>query len=395
MRYYGHMPAIRIPLMRSTFFDETNTKKKLADFIVGAARLSMGDECKKFEAAFAAYQERKHAVLVSNGSTANLGLIQALLNLGRLKKGDRVGVSALTWATNVMPLMQLGLVPVAIDCDLTHLNITAAELAKQIKNLKAMFITNVLGMCGDIDAIKALCDKNKVILIEDNCESLGTRYKGTLLGNYGVASTFSFFVGHHLSTIEGGMICTDDEELANMLIMVRAHGWDRNLPPAAQQKLRKTSGTDDFYAKYLFHYPAYNIRATEITGFLGTTQLPLLDETIVKRKKNFDAFHTAVKKKSDLYHSLSVDHIEHLSSFAMPVIAKSHEILTVTLKRFDAAGVETRPVIAGDITEHPFWKNALPKADCPVARTVHGQGFYFPNNPDLTDEEVKTLCSLL
>ncbi len=389
------MPAIRIPLMRSTFFDEATTKKKLADFILGATRLSMGDECKKFEADFAAYQERKHAVLVSNGSTANLGLIQALLNLGRLKKGDKVGVSALTWATNVMPLMQLGLVPVAIDCDLTHLNITAAELTKRIKSLKAMFITNVLGMCGDIDVIKALCDKHEIILIEDNCESLGTRYKGKLLGNYGVASTFSFFVGHHLSTIEGGMICTDDEELANMLIMVRAHGWDRNLPATAQQKLRKESGVDDFYAKYLFHYPAYNIRATEITGFLGTTQLPLLDDTIAKRRKNFEAFHKAVAKKPELYHSLSVDHIEHLSSFAMPVITKSHDILRKTLKRFDDAGVETRPVIAGDITEHPFWKNALPKADCPTARIVHSQGFYFPNNPDLTEEEVELLCELV
>lgn len=389
------MPAIRIPLMRSTFFDEATTKKKLADFILSAARLSMGDECKKFETAFAVYQERKHAVLVSNGSTANLGLIQALLNLGRLKKGDKVGISALTWATNVMPLMQLGLVPVAVDCDLVHLNVTSKEFAKHVKNLKAMFITNVLGMCGDIDAIKALCDKHQVILIEDNCESLGTRYKGKLLGNYGVASTFSFFVGHHLSTIEGGMICTDDEELANMLIMVRAHGWDRNLPPAAQQKLRTGSGVDDFYAKYLFHYPAYNIRATEITGFLGTTQLPLLDGTIAKRRKNFEAFHAAVQKKSDLYHSLSVDHIEHLSSFAMPVIATSHEILRKTLERFENAGVETRPVIAGDITEHPFWKNALPKADCPTARIVHSQGFYFPNNPDLTEEEVRLLCELV
>lgn len=389
------MTEIKIPLMRSTFFDEARTRERLAEFVKTSPRLSMGEQCAAFEKAFNIYQERASSVLVSSGSAANLGLIQALLNLGRLKKGDKIGVSAVTWATNVMPVMQLGLVPVAIDCGLEHLNMTSSLLEKHIDGLKAVFITNVLGFCGDIDNIAALCKKKGVILLEDNCESLGTRYKGKLLGNFGLASTFSFFVGHHLSTIEGGMICTDDSELASMLLMVRAHGWDRSLTPQEQKTLRTKHGLDDFHARYTFYESAYNLRTTEISGFLGCLQLPMLEATIKKRSENFVRFHAAAQKHEDRYYPLTADHIERLSNFAMPLVTKSPKILEDTVKRFEEAGVEIRPIIAGDITTHPFWTKELPKADCPNSRIIHSQGFYFANNPDLTDAEIQLMCGLL
>lgn len=389
------MTPIKIPLMRSTFFDEQRTRERLAEFVRTSPRLSMGDQCAAFETAFSSFQKRASSVLVSSGSAANLGLIQALLNLGRLKKGDKVGVSAVTWATNVMPVMQLGLIPVAIDCELDHLNMTASTLEKHIDEIKAVFITNVLGFCGDIDKIAQLCAKKGVMLLEDNCESLGTVYKGTLLGNFGLASTFSFFVGHHLSTIEGGMICTDDPELASMLRMVRAHGWDRNLPANEQKKLRTQHGVDDFHARYTFYEPAYNLRTTEISGFLGCLQLPMLETTIMKRRENFERFQKTAEKHPDRYHPLKTDHIERVSNFAMPLIAKSPNILRETVERFESAGVEVRPIIAGDITMHPFWAKELPKADCPNSRIIHSHGFYFANNPDLTDAEVSLMCGLL
>lgn len=389
------MPSPHIPLMRSTFFQEEETREKLAEFVRKTSRLSMGEECGKFERAFALYQQRKYAVLVGNGSLANLGLIQALLNLGRLKKGDRVGVSAVTWATNVMPLLQLGLIPVALDCSIDHLNVTSGTVERHIDDLQALFLTDALGFCGDIDRIRSLCDAQNVLLIEDTCESLGTRYQGTMLGNFGFASTFSFFVGHHLSTIEGGMICTDDEELYHMLLMVRSHGWDRPLPAEKQRALRTAHGIDDFHARYTFYVSAYNLRPTEITGFLGSLQLPLLQETIERRQHNFRRFQSAIETRLDLYHPLQIDHIERISNFAMPVIARSVAILEATIHRFEAAGIEIRPIIAGDISTHPFWLVSLPIASCPGARVIHTQGFYFPNNADLTDEEVELLCSLL
>jgi len=187
----------------------------------------MNKECKKFENNFSKFQKRKYSVFVASGSSANLLLIQSLLNIGELKKGDSVGVSALTWSTNIMPLIQLGLNPVLIDCEIDTVNVSLRKIRGE--NIDALFLTNALGFCSDIDEIKKYCEKNKILLIEDNCESLGSEYKGKMFGNFGKASTFSFFVGHHLSTIEGGMVCTDDEELYNNLLIARIHGWSRNL----------------------------------------------------------------------------------------------------------------------------------------------------------------------
>src|SRR5581483_1096468 len=234
---YSAKQSIR--LIKSSFYRESLTKKALAKFLLNTDRLSMGEQCLQFEDSFARKQERNYAVFVSSGSMANLLLVQALLNLGRLRPGDKVGFSALTWPTNVMPLIQLGLTPVPLDCDPNTLNVSPEILEKNIKGLKWLFLTNVLGFCDDIKKIQALCKKHKIIFLEDNCESLGSKVGSTLLGNFGVASTFSFFVGHHMSTIEGGMICTDDKELSRALVMARAHGWDRNLDPKEAEKLRR------------------------------------------------------------------------------------------------------------------------------------------------------------
>lgn len=212
-----------IKLIKTTFHNETKTKSELNRFILKAKTLSMNSECKKYEKAFAKKQQRKYAVFVNSGSSANLALLQALLNLDLIRKNDRVGFSAVTWATNVMPIIQLGMEPVAIDCNLETLNIPPEKIEKNVGKIKALFLTNVLGLSDHIEKIKLICENNNIILIEDNCESLGSRTSKKLLGNFGLASTFSFFVGHHLSTIEGGMICTDSKRLYNMLVMIRAH----------------------------------------------------------------------------------------------------------------------------------------------------------------------------
>lgn len=181
-----------IKLIKSTFYHEAETKIALAEFILNESILSMGEQCQMFEKAFAEKQQTKHAVYVANGSVANLLLIQSIMNIGHFKKGDKIGFSALTWPTNVMPLIQLGLIPVAIDCELETLNISPRKLEDKIAGLAGLFLTNVLGFCDELEEVKALCAKNNVILLEDNCESLGSKVNGKLLGNFGVASTFSF-----------------------------------------------------------------------------------------------------------------------------------------------------------------------------------------------------------
>src|SRR3989339_1649816 len=250
-----------IPLIKNTFLNEYETKKELADFILRTSHLSMGEKCAEFEKEFAKVQGRKHCILFNSGASSNLALLQALKNLGRLKEHDKVGFSALTWSTNVMPIIQLGMIPVPVDCQPDTLNSMAANLAETLKKVKldAFFITNALGFAGDLAVIRELCKKNDIILIEDNCESLGTVLPEGRTGNFGVGSTFSFFVAHHMSTIEGGVACTDDDDLEEMLRIVRANGWDRNLGFARQRKLReKHAIKSEFEAKYTFYDLAYN-----------------------------------------------------------------------------------------------------------------------------------------
>jgi len=272
-----------IKLIKSTFFKEKETKIALTKFINKARILSFGPECIKFEKKFSKFQKRKHTVFVNSGSSANLAIIQSLLNLGRLKRGDLVGFSALTWSTNTMPIIELGLNAVPIDAELQTLNVSSSKLLDVLKkhHLKALFITNLLGFCDDLEKIKEICDKKGILLIEDNCESLGSKYKNRLLGNFGIVSTFSFYVGHHMSTIEGGAVCTDDEELATMLKLVRAHGWDRNLSLNNQKLIRdKYKVNSTFYSRYTFYDLGYNFRPTEINGFIGNIQIKYLDKIL-------------------------------------------------------------------------------------------------------------------
>lgn len=385
-----------ISLIKSSFYNEADTKKKLADFIIKTKFLSMNEECIKFQKNFAKKQGRKYSVYVNSGSMANLVLIQSLLNLNILKKNDNIGVSALTWATNIMPIIQLGLKPVLIDCEISTLNVSPKQLSSYLdyNNLNALFITNVLGLSDDISEIKRICEEKNIVFLEDNCESLGSKINNQLLGNFGFASTFSFFVGHHLSTIEGGMICTDDEELYNMLIMVRAHGWDRNLSPAEQHKLRKQNNCDDFFSKYFFYDLAYNARPTDINGFLGNIQLNYWDEIVNIRESNYKIFLDALKENDDFIPTEN-PLMDIVSSFALPVICKTKSLCNHYKQIFDQFA-ETRPIIAGDMSRQPFYtKYNSNLTNCKNAAFVHDNGFYIGNNPELTNSEIKLITDAL
>lgn len=389
-----------IKLIKSTFYHEQETKKQLCKFISGAQMLSIGEQCRKFEKNFAKWQGRKYCIMVNSGSSANLALIQALLNLGKIKKGDLVGFSALTWSTNVMPIIQLGLNAVPIDIELDTLNVSSKKLLDVVAKykLKALFLTNLLGFCDDIEKIKEMCDQKKIILIEDNCEALGTIYKGRKLGNFGLASTFSFYVGHHMSTIEGGAVCTDNSQLETMLHLVRAHGWDRNLTERKQLKIRtKFKVNSTFYSRYTFYDMGYNLRTTEINGLIGNIQLTFLDEIIQKRRDNFHRLAEAIYQQTDKYYPVKYDHINLVSNFAVPVICRSEAIRNELVKRCENR-VEIRPVVGGDMVMQPFFKKYMSpfmrEFNNRNAKLVHKQGLYFGNNPELTREEIKEIINI-
>jgi CDP-6-deoxy-D-xylo-4-hexulose-3-dehydrase len=383
-----------IKLIKSSYYNEAETSKKLANFIVSTKQLSFGSECEKFEDNFSTYQGRKECVFLNSGSSANLAIIQALINLGRLKKGDKIGFSALTWSTNVMPIIQLGLVAIPIDVEINTLNVSSQTFKKILTNypdIKMLFITNLLGWTNDIDEIAKICVSNNILLIEDNCESLGSVYMGKKLGNFGLASTFSFYVGHHMSTVEGGAVCTDDEELATMIRLVRAHGWDRNLSSDQQLLMRKKFNVNStFYSRYTFYDLGFNLRPTEISGFLGNNQLQYLDQIIRIRESNYAEIASEILSSDEKYFKLKTEHMDVFSNFAIPLICRNINIRDELVKKCHE-NIEIRPVVGGDMTEQPFYLKYMSEYKTGIsvsnASLIHHQGLYFGNNPDLTKEE--------
>lgn len=384
--------------MKNAFINEYETKQALAEFIIKAPRLSMDRMCFDFEKEFACFQGRKHAILFNSGGSANLALLQSVRNLGRLTVGDRVGFSALTWSTNTMPIIQMGFEPVPVDCCPETLNTMATTLEERLRStdLKALFITNALGFTGDLAAIRAICTERGILLLEDNCEALGTELHSGKAGNFSLASTFSFFVAHHMSTIEGGMVCTDDDELSEMLRIVRANGWDRNLPSAAQHVWRKRFDIkSEFDAKYTFYDLGFNMRPTEITGFIGLTQLKFLDENISRRESNFRRLESVAVTNKDLV-AFDSSHISRLSNFSFPVLCKTPQLRDKYLAQFSGAGVEIRPMIAGNMQNQPFYRKYVAKQyNLPGTDFIHECGFYCGNYPELTETDLETLSSCL
>lgn len=384
--------------MKNAFLKEQETKERLSEFILHSDRLSMGKQCVKFEREFSAFQDAKEAILFNSGASANLAMIQTLKNLGMFKNGDKIGFSALTWATNVMPIIQLGLQPIPIDCEPATLNVMSYNLEERIEKteIQGFFITNALGFAGDLDVIKQICKKRNIIFLEDNCEALGTELNAGKTGNFGVMASFSFYVAHHMSTIEGGMVCTNDNKLAEMLRIVRANGWDRNLNIDQKKEWRmKHNIQSEFAAKYTFYDLGYNFRPTEITGFLGCCQIESLKEAIATREKNYISFEAIVKNNPDLI-ILNHSHISLLSSFAFPILCRNSEIREEYLALFIDSGIEIRPMIAGNIQKQPFFRKYIPESyGLPGVSKIHECGFYCGNYPELTGADIQVICNCL
>ena len=383
-----------IPLMKNTFVNEVETKKRLAEFIISSEKLTMGKKCAQFEYDFSTIQGRRNGILFNRGGSANLALLQSLKNLGKLRDGSRIGFSALTWSTNVMPIIQLGMIPVAVDCKISTLNVMSENLLDILDNTKidAFFITNVLGFSGDLDRIREICNSENILLIEDNCEALGTVISNNKTGKFGLASSFSFFVAHHMSTIEGGMICTDDEELEEMLRVVRANGWDRNLTNNQQKTLRqKHNVASEFEAKYTFYDLGFNLRPTEITGFLGSLQLEYLVDNITKRNLNHIELSKVIAQNPDLI-LIDNSQIEFLSPFAFPVVCKTAELMNLYRAKFFNSGIEVRPMIAGNIQHQPFFRKYVQNSkSCPGADFLTWNSFYCGNYPELLSKDLKLI----
>lgn len=353
--------------------------------------LTKKDRTVEFEQKFADWLGCKYAVFVNSGSSANLLAMYSLLLSKRLKN-KRIVVPAISWATTVAPAIQLGFEPIMCDCNLNDLGLDIDELEEIFKknNPGLLILVHVLGFsCSNIQQIAKLCKRYNVELIEDTCESVGSTFNKKKLGTFGSFSTFSFFYGHHFSTIEGGMVCTNNRELYNIIVSVRSHGWDRDLHPTIQKKLRKTNNIDDFTALYTFYYPGFNMRSTDLQAKLGIIQLKKINEIILRRNENFLHYQNNIKNE---FWKVRPHNNCYVSNFSYPIITPKKKDLVKALKNNN---IECRPLICGSIGTQPFWKNIYGPCHFKNADIVSQYGLYIPNNHTLTKESIDRVIDVV
>jgi len=258
----------KIHLVKDTI--DKNDIENLSSWLSTNPRLTKGELTVEFERKWSEWLGCKYSVFVNSGSSANLAAIYSLILSNKLKN-NKIVVPAVSWVTTVTPAIHLGLEPIMCDCDKDNLGLDVDNLRQIIidEDPAALILVHVLGFPNHMKEIKELCDEHNILLVEDTCESLGSEYDGKKLGSIGDVSTFSFYFGHHISTIEGGMVSTDDEDLYHILLSIRSHGWDRDLPEEKQTALREKYGIDDFRSLYTFYYPGFNLRSTDLQAFIG------------------------------------------------------------------------------------------------------------------------------
>lgn len=367
------------PLATSTW-----DKNELAAIhkVIDSGMYTMGPNVSQFENEFARFVDSRYCVMVNSGSSANLLAVAALFyrKENKLQRGDEVIVPAVSWATTYYPLYQYGLKIKFVDIDPNTLNFDVNVLADAITDKTRMIMAvNLLGNSNDFSAITEIIGDRDIILIEDNCESLAAVYQGKQAGTFGIMGTYSSFFSHHISTMEGGMIVTEDEELYHILLSLRAHGWTRNLPNNNQ--VCGVKSNDPFEESFRFVLPGYNVRPLEMSGAIGLEQLKKLPDFISARRKNAVLFQELFKDNP--YFSIQLE-IGESSWFGFALVIKENAPFTrkdVT-SFLQENGIECRPIVAGN-----FAKNEVIKyfdyeihGELNNAEWIDNNGFFIGNH---------------
>jgi len=363
----------------------------LRDWLASVPRLTKGAKTLEFESKFAKFLGCKHAVYCNSGSSANLLITSGLIQSGRLKN-NKIVVPQISWSTTIFPAMQLGLQPILCDCDKGNLGISVDNLKRIIKeeNPAAIILVHVLGFDSNIKEILEICQENDIFVIEDTCESLGSQVDNKNLGTFGFASSFSFYFGHHISTIEGGMVCTDDDDFADIMKMIRSHGWDRDLSFNKQQKYRDENGIGGIDSLYTFYYTGFNLRSTDLQAFLGINQIDKLESIIKKRQSNYFLYRELLNNNLWLPTLTSDQNV--VSNMGYPIIIDDRDALYKELKFQD---VECRPLISGSMGLQPAWKKAYGACHMPNSDIIDKKGMYLPNHQDLTGDDIEKICYIV
>ncbi len=355
--------------------EELNAIRRVMD----SGMYTMGQNVRAYEEQFAHKFGTKHTVMVSSGSTANLLAIASLVYSRRLPRGAEVIVPAVSWSTTYAPLEQYGMKLVFVDIDKDTLNMDVQALRNAItEKTKMVFLVNLLGNPNYFDEVFEICQQKSIIVIEDNCESLGAEYKGKKLGTLGLIGTFSTFYSHHLCTMEGGVVVTDDQELYEYMLAIRAHGWTRNLPEDSSIYHKKD---DPFYESFNFIVPGYNLRPLEMEGAIGLEQLKKMDRMIAQRRENARYFKEKMKQFPEIRLQKEVE-ASSWFGFSLVLEGRLKGKRSQIVEGLRHAQVETRPIVAGNFTRNKVIEYMDYSIPAPLvnADEIHDNGFFIGNH---------------
>lgn len=376
------------PLMKSTI--NWRDKYELIKFIAFSDRFTNGPKVREFEEAWSRWLGSKHSLYVSSGSAANFLLVASIKELYNIPDGSKVLVPACTWVTNVSPILQLKLEPVFCDISLDSFSFDVDQLPKRT-DIKIVFVTHLLGLDAPMEKLKEAYPN--AIFIEDICESHGV--EGPMGERRGadssMASTFSFYYGHHMTTIEGGMISTNNKELYELMRLKRSHGLAREMSTEEFNKAR--DAYPDIDPRFLFMSDGYNFRNTEVGAVLGLSQLKRLDDSISIRRRNYAYFVQELSKFSD--HVYIPDPSPRNSSFVFPIVCKTPELMHKIKESFFKHEIENRPIVAGNLLRQPFLSKYKNTVKLPNADILNDNGVYIGNNQFVTFEMIDLLIEII
>lgn len=365
--------------------------------VIQSGMFSMGKEVATFEKQFAEWVGSRFAVMVNSGSSANLAMIAALMfrKQGALQAGDEVIVPAVSWSTTYYPLQQYGLKVKFVDIDPRTLNIDVGQLTAAIgPQTRAILTVNLLGNPNDFNWISQVIAGRDILLLEDNCESMGATLAGKQAGTFGLMGTYSSFFSHHISTMEGGLVVTDDEELYHILLSIRAHGWTRNLP-----KFNRVCGEksdNPFEESFRFVLPGYNLRPLELSGAIGQEQLKKLDSMITSRRENAAYFQAVFQ------HHPWLDiqqEIGQSSWFGFALIVKPDAPITrdTLVTKLATANVDVRPIVAGNFAKNEVmkWFDYTIHGKLKNADYIDKNGLFVGNHHYSIKEEILKLHNII
>lgn len=378
----------------------------LCDWLKTRPRLTKDKKTLEFEHKWANYIGTKYAVFCNSGSSANHLMIYAAKLLAErkgpsfknsdfdIKVTQKIVVPSIGWVTTISPAMQFGMEPIMVGPDPKTFGINLDELEEVCKkeNPSVVIYVQVLGVPHDKERLLSLQKQYGFILLEDACAALGARYAdGTMVGKVGDMSSFSFYFGHQLSTIEGGMVNTDSKELYDLLIMLRSHGWLKDLDKETYDNAIKEAGVDDFHKPFTFFVPGFNLRSTDLQAFIGIRQVDKAEWVSERRNANHLRYAHNLKgwvEFQDWGKNMPV-------SISFGALAKSKEERTDIVKALVENGVETRIFSAGNLGRHPFWTKEYGAFENELSDRIHSTGFFLPNDPTLTEEDVDFISDVV